>query len=65
LQSRDRPFPAGFPILASERMFGVVGGSWRAFCSARHLSSVHQTKFREPAKPRNIVDPASLLGGQQ
>jgi hypothetical protein len=33
-------------------------------CSARHLSSVHQTKFREPAKPRNIVDPPSLLGGQ-
>jgi hypothetical protein len=36
----------------------------RTFCSARHLSAVHQTNFTELAKRRNIVDLLSLSGGQ-
>jgi hypothetical protein len=36
----------------------------QVFCSALHLSAVHQTNFMEPAKLRNIVDLLSLSGGQ-
>jgi len=39
-------------------------GALASLCRARHLSTVHQTNFMEPAKLRNIVDLLSLSSGQ-